>query len=152
MPQQLISTPWQRAYFQKCVIGGTASRGSYQRDDGCAGPSQRHDVEVVGEVELRTQKGSISGPGDEMKNRAEDEEEEVGSASSHLAGVTDLSQSGSARFPRCGVHWNNTYRIRGDETSQGCRFLIRRQEGFFFYYNFCIFPLPRDCVIEGIMN
>lgn len=47
-----------------------ASRGSYQRDDGCARTSQRHDVEVVGEVELRTEKGSVSGLGEEMKNRA----------------------------------------------------------------------------------
>lgn len=88
-----------------------ASCGSYQRDDGGTGTSQCHNVEVVREVELRTEKGNISGLGEEMKNRAE--EEEVGSASSHLAGVTNLSQSGSARFPRCGVHGNNSYRIRG---------------------------------------
>lgn len=122
-----------------------ASRGSYQRDDGCAGTSQRHDVEVVGEVELRTEKGSVSGLGEEMKNRAE--EEEVGSAPSHLAGVTDLSQSGSARFPRCGVHGNNTYRIRGMKHYRAAAFSSEDKKFFcFFLIIFAFFfPPPRLC-------
>lgn len=122
-----------------------ASRGSYQRDDGCAGTSQRHDVEVVGEVELRTEKGSVSGLGEEMRNRAE--EEQVGSAPSHLAGVTDLSQSGSARFPRCGVHGNNTYRIRGMKRYRAAAFSSEDKKVLFFLFFFIIifaffFPSP----------
>lgn len=116
-----------------------ARRGSYQRDDGCAGTSQRHDVEVVGEVELRTEKGSVSGLGEEMRNRAE----EVGSAPSHLAGVTDLSQSGSARFPRCGVHGNNTYRIRGMKHYRAAAFSSEDKKFFFFFLLFLhFFPSP----------
>lgn len=47
-----------------------------QRNDSGTRSGQRHNVEVVGQVEL--------------------------------AGVTDLSQCGSAGFPRCSIHRNKT--------------------------------------------
>lgn len=43
--------------------------GAYQRDDGGTGAGERHDVEVVGQVELRMKEGETisEGGGERMK-------------------------------------------------------------------------------------
>lgn len=65
--------------------------------------------------------------------------EKKGPEAPHLAGVADVSQSGSAGFSRSGVPGNNTCRVRGTESQR----TAARQKGFFS---------SPEAVIEGIMN
>lgn len=57
-----VATATDKHAMATCIFSEEHDRrdgelqGPYQRDDGCAGASQRHDVEVVGEVELRTRR------------------------------------------------------------------------------------------------
>lgn len=69
--------------------------------------------------------------------------EKVGAVVSHLAGVTDVSQCGPASFARCGIPGNNTYRIREMKHYRAATPFSSETRSFF---------LPRDCMIEGIMN
>lgn len=111
-------------------------REAYQCDDGgtCAGEGD--DVEVVGQVELWEQRAEVSRGDGEIK-------EERKGRSTHLAGVADLSQCGPASFARRGIPGNNACGIREMKHHRGCLLSHRRQEAF---------SLPRDCMIEGIMN
>lgn len=109
---------------------------AYQRDDGGTGAGQRHDVEVVGQVELWRRGGKLARGGRKENGGG------VRSASSHLAGVADVSQSGSTSFARCGVPGNNACGIREMKHHRTTAFSSETRSFF----------LPRDCVIEGIMN
>lgn len=66
----------------------------------------------------------------------------VRAAASHLAGVTDVSKCGPTSLARCGVPGNDTYRITEMKHSRAATFSLQTRSFF----------LPRDCLIEGIMN
>jgi len=103
LPRQRANAPWQRAVISR-ERGGRA----YQGDDGGAGAGERDDVEVVGQVELWKGRKQSEREGKEAPDYKKER-----SASSHLAGVADVSQCGSASFSRGGVPGNYTFRIRG---------------------------------------
>lgn len=127
---QQISTPWQRAnpweaHYQR--DHGAAHQG----DDGGTGAGKRDDVEVVGQVELRMKREKLA------RGKGREDETEMGksrSASSHLAGVTDLSQCGSASLSRCGVPGNDTCGIREMKHHKAAAFVLWDKK---------LFPPPR---------
>lgn len=135
LPWRRIITPWQRAYSEKHVISGITSGLPVQ----WRWPRRRPTRRCRGDRTGRTVGGEVRLVGGEERKGGR---EKVGSLSSHLAGVTDVSQCGSTSLSWCGVPGNNTYGIREMKHHRTGAFSSETRSFF----------LPRDCTIQSFMN